>query len=352
LDQVVEASVTTRETLASFVARSILIFHSSTMGVKIVYTTVGFIGTSSILMLTALMMPQHTLSFFSLYGVRVARMWIYTMSVQTESSGNDFCRALRTMVSDDRLGWCDNLDTMTDIQDVQQRFCSQAFNHIWPSFCNGLSQGYALGTMVVMIIVLNLGLQAAAIYLLLDYAGRKANPKYRRASMIALSVGLSMLMLTLLYYGVEVLQNLDSVQSAGPLSSVFSAVLSTSKGTGVSRGYMMLWVAALFQIVALVLYSQVQWDKEESKYRENKAVREYEEENLRMQMQAGYGAAGPSSGGAVPMASAAPGQGGGFPQPGFQQPQPGFQQPQPGLQMQGFAQPQGFSGQQGGDFGI
>lgn len=329
------------------------------MGVKVGFLVSGFIATSGILLLTALTLPQHTLSFFTLYGVRVARMWIYMGSVQTESKSNDLCRALRQIVSEENLNWCDSLDGITDIQDVQHRFCSPVFDRVWPSFCQGLSGAYGFGTGMILVTVLNLGLQAIAIYLLHDYGNRKANPKYRKSSMMTLALGLAMLVMMLLIYGFQVLMDLNSVQSESAMSNVFSAVLSVSKGTGVSSGYLMLWTGALFQFVALCLYSQSKTESQEQLYAEGKAIREYEEE----QQHAGsYGTAAP--GPPLAMSSAAPAQGAqGFGQPmglaGQHWGMPGQPQVPLSMQQQGFAgmQQQGFVMPQQGlvqrqDFGV
>jgi len=328
------------------------------MGVKVGLLVSGFIATSTVLYILGLSLPQHTLSFFTLYGVRVARMWTYMGSVQTDSSGNDFCRALRQIVSEENLNWCDSLDGMTDIQDVQQRFCSPMFERVWPSFCVGLQGAYAFGMGMILVIVLNLGLQVAAIYLLLDYGNRKANPKYRKASMAALALGLVMVVMMLTSYGFQVLHNMSSVQSASGVSAVFSAVLSVSKGTGVSSGYLMLWTGALFQFVALCLYSQSKTASNEHYYHEGKALREHKEELEA----AGYGAA---AAGPTAMSPAAPAQAQGFGQQmgfagqpmgmpghpqGFAAQPAGFvmQQPQPGFVMQ--QQQQGIMPR--GDFGV
>jgi len=340
------------------------------MGVKVGFLVSGFVGCSMFMLVLGLFMPQHTLSFFTLYGVRVARMWTYMGSVQMESSSNDFCRALRQVVSEENLNWCDGLDAMTDIQDVQHRFCSPVFERVWPSFCQGLSSAYAFGMGMILVVVLNLGLQGIAIFLLVDYGNRKANPRYRKASMLALAVGLCMVVMMLTYYGFQVLTNLSSVQSASGVSSVFSAVLSVSKGTGVSAGYLMLWTGALFQFVALCLYSQAKTTSQEHFYQEGKALREHKEELEA----AGYGAAAP---GKKEMSQAAPGHAQGFGQQmgfagqpmgmpgqpqGFAAQPAGFvmqQQQQQQQQQQGFAmqqQQQGFGVQQQqgprGDFGV
>lgn len=334
------------------------------MGVKVGFLVSGFIATSMVMLILGLSLPQHTLSFFTLYGVRVARMWTYMGSVQTDSGSNDFCRALRQIVAEENLNWCESLDGMTDIQDVQHRFCSPVFERVWPSFCIGLSGAYAYGMGMILVIVLNLGLQVIAMYLLFDYGNRKANPKYRKASMLALAAGLLMVVMMLTFYGFQVLTNLSSVQSSSGVSSVFAAVLSVSKGTGVSSGYLMLWTGALFQFVALCLYSQAKTSSQEHFYQEGKALREHKEELEA----AGYGAA---AAGPMAMAPAAPGQAQGFGQPmgmpghpqGFAAQPAGFvmQQPQGFVmqqQQQGFGmqQQQGFGVQQhqgrGGDFGV
>jgi len=323
------------------------------MGVKIVYTVLGFIGLSATSLLTGLMTAQHSISFFSLYGIKVARIWVYMSSVQTQSSGNDFCRALKQIVSQENLNWCSGLDGLTDIQDVQQRFCSPAFAHVWPGFCNGLQSAYSVGMAVNLVVFVNLCLQVSAAYLLWDYIhGGKANPKYRKSSLITLGIGLVFLVMVLLYYGMAVLTELSSVSTGSGVSSIFSAVLAASKGIGMSHGYVFLWMGGVFQFCAIALFVEAKLHKQEEHYKENKALKEYQQDS------ATYG-----TGGGRELMSSATDHQQQIPagQPGFgMQPQGFGMQPQGfGMQPQGLGmQPQGFAAvqQQGfrrqGDFGV
>merc|ERR1740121_2805061 len=102
---------------------------------------------------------------------------------------------------------------MTDIEDVQHRFCSPIFERVWPAFCTGLSNAYAYGMGFLLVIFVNLCFQIAAVYLILDYGNRKANPKHRKASMMCLAIGLFMLVMGLIFYGFTVQHNLSSVQA-------------------------------------------------------------------------------------------------------------------------------------------
>lgn len=244
------------------------------MGVKVIYGVAALTFTSAVILMTGLSLPMHTVSFFTLYGVRVARMWTHMSSVKVETKDMDFCQALKRIVPEENLSWCYHFDSVSDLQDLQQRFCSPVLTTLWPNFCTGLQHAYGIGMLVLIALVLNILFQITAMYLLLDYGWRKANPKYRKASMAVLVAGFLGLCLSLALYGLLVLTNLSTIKSAG-VGHMMSAVLSVSKGTGVSSGYIVLWLGLLFQLVAILLYSNVKTETGEDTYIDQKSVKQY-----------------------------------------------------------------------------
>merc|ERR1719221_2353774 len=75
-------------------------------------------------------------------------------------------------------------------------------------------------------------------------------------------------------YGLLVINNLSTIQSAGA-GSLLSAVLSVNKGTGISDGYVILWVGLLFQLVAVLLYGHVKAEIDEDLYFEQKSKTDF-----------------------------------------------------------------------------
>lgn len=259
------------------------------MGVKVIHTIFCLTAASGAIFLLGLWVPQHTISFFSLYGVRVARMWTYIASVKFETSGNDFCAVLQKMSKGKTLSWCDNLDTMTDLQEFQQRMCSPVFAAIWPSFCDGLQWAYAIGALLTIAVLTNLIMQVASMYLLMDYGRRKANPAYRKAALILLASGLVFMMIVLALYAFLALVSMSDIQSSK--GQVFSMLLSASQGTGFSHGYVLLWLGVLFQLVAVWLFGEAKRSRAEDKLVDEKFQRAFEEEARHLE----YGAFAPPS---------------------------------------------------------
>jgi len=237
------------------------------MGIKVINTIIGLNIGAAAAYVIGLMTPMHSISFFgALGGIRVARMWTKLMSVNFETQGHEFCKAVEAIA--ERLGspqrgqWCADLTNTNDLQAVQQRMCSQLWTTVWPSFCDGLEWAYTLGMVLTVIFIVNFIVMGASMYMLNDYGHGKHKRQKRRSSMITLAIGLVVVVVFLFMYGLLAIGGLSDIDTANSLSW-FNGVLAVSRGVGFSYGFVMLWLGALLQVISLCLWHQTRKNGED-----------------------------------------------------------------------------------------
>jgi len=267
------------------------------MGVKSIYVIMGFTLVSILGQLLVIFTPQYTVSFFTLVGIRVSRVKLFLLWVTVQEHSSDMCTLLQKLRPDAPMGWCYGMEGTMDVQGFQQRMCTPAFNALWPGFCSSLQWAYSWGMLLSVGLLVNMGLLCGAIYLLCGYAGwgkkerfddqqqlvDEAVPTEREYPMYLTGQGLVAVSITTIIYGAFCLYGLTDINNAVGLD----AVISVSKGFGVSLGYIVLCIALLFQLIALMLYPMCQRVLAEELYLNRKAEEGFRKQQAEMR---GYGA--------------------------------------------------------------
>lgn len=212
----------------------------------------GIIATSSLTVVAIVLnaigasQPTHIMSFFSLIGLRIFRGKTYLLSWKLDDKSNDFCRVLPQSV-------CGNdIHEVHELQDISQRFCSTAATQFFPSICDGLSRAYVTGMAMVIVMVVNAVMLLIANYMLWDYINGAKKQSYRVNAQILMGWAVVLQCFLQVFYGAFVLMPLDQGGNSNP---IFSAVMSPSKNTGVSSGYLLMGTSVLVQFVMLAVVS-------------------------------------------------------------------------------------------------
>lgn len=246
------------------------------MGRQAAHFAMGLSGLSTFLMMFGLFMPFHKLSFFATGFARFADINIYLLSGSVEFSGNDACGVIRAYYPDS-VSSCEDLAGGHDLLDLSHRFCAPAISDLFKQACNGMSMAYALGLATVIFTLVNIVMQGIAGFMLYHYIYKKAQKKFREVSLVLACIGTAIVGLCLMVYMPAVTMQLDSITVGGTFGGLAGALLSPGGGLGVSKGYMIMWVAVLVQVIQIVLYKYGRIS-EETRMVEQKMQEQFEAE--------------------------------------------------------------------------
>jgi len=340
------------------------------MGRQAVHFAMGLSGLSSFLMMFGLFMRYHKLSFYSMKVFKALDLEIYLLTGKVEFAEGDACKFIRN-VAPESVSQCEDLAGNHDLMDLSHRFCAPAIDSLFKQACSGVSMAYALGLATVIFTIVNMVMQGIATFMLYHYLYKKAQKKYREVSLILACIGTCIVALCLMVYMPAVSMQLDNITVT--FGQFGSTIIDVAKGTGISHGYMIMWLAVLVQIVQIILYKYGRIS-DENRMVEQKMQEQFEAElaygtggggyggqpgpggdpyggsyDPQFAPQSGMGASGGYGGGYPPNQGAGyPPQSGGFQSfPGSQQyasppppmPMTGQQWQQPGSQMGSYPQP-------------
>jgi len=224
-----------------------------------------FLGVCvGLLVLVGLLQPQHKVSFYA-KGSPFATLKLYPTWLSIEKSGWQFDQQMpmwHPYKNRDRQynaryqserAWLTSLDfdRSRDIQAFKNRFCASTLRPLWPRICEGLDSAYKVG-MVCLLVGIFSGIlaQGLSAHFLYDYSRRRPSKRTRVAATLVLVVSFLASVLAQAYYLVHVTAPLDKMDSRAPH---IVALLGSSKISGASVGFWLLWVAIVVQALQLVV---------------------------------------------------------------------------------------------------
>lgn len=203
-------------------------------------------------------LPLHTVSFFTMKVVRVARVKFFSVWMNIQESSNVFCTGLEHL----EVGACNGLYGSHDMQDVAERFCAGGIRRAMPDVCEGLGRLFIFGIAFAFAVVVNVILLTVAIFMLYQYLGSSPKPRQRKTALILVSIGTVMLLSLLVGYLVMFVPQLDEAHTM--FGAIFSAgFLSASQGCGISPGLFLFMFVALLQLVMLMLFPSAKTESED-----------------------------------------------------------------------------------------
>lgn len=236
-----------------------------------------------------LCLPMHSVSFFTMMVGRVFRMQTSVLHVKVQEKSNDVFNAMNKL---NNKAWKSPLEGQRSIQEVAHRFCAQGIHTIFPDLCVGLSNAYLLGMLLLVVFLINMVVEVIAYGQFYAYLVDKPKKSRRRGAFTLLVAGTLPCTSMLLLYALGVLMYLDHMQPVGIVSFTFHP----NKGSGVSEGYFLLWLATLMQMGIAVGVNRSRTDHED--------IEEQRQDIIEMQRDL-FSAANPGLGPGVPTVAAA-----------------------------------------------
>jgi len=229
------------------------------MGRQAVHFAMGLSGLSSFMMLIGLCSRFHRLSFYSLGFVKAMDLEVYLLFGKVEMANSDPCSAISS-VAPESVSACEDLAGGHDLLDLSHRFCSPLITNIFRQSCSGMSMAYAVGLALVVFTLVNMVLQGISTFLLYNYVYKKAQKKLREVSKLLVCIGACIVALILIVYMPAVSMQLDNISVSVPGGSM---VIDVAKGTGIAKGYMLMWIAVMVQIVQIILHKYAKLSEED-----------------------------------------------------------------------------------------
>lgn len=209
------------------------------MGQKIINVSIALTGASVAMSVIALLLPMHKVWFFAGGTFPAFNIKTFVLSVDMESCQSTIMPS----------AFCDKLGGSPDLEDFAQRVCAPVVEKVFSNICTGFYNAHMLGVMLVVVVVLNAVLQGGSVYALHYYTTASTRKKYRSLSMILQAIGAFFVFMVLTSYFGVVLVQLTSIEARG----VMKALISPSRASGVSYGYIILWLSVLVQVAAIIL---------------------------------------------------------------------------------------------------
>jgi len=242
------------------------------MGKIVVHMAMAMSVGSVFVMPLLLCLPLHTLTFFSMKTIVVAKMKIFTGMANNDITEGDFCRFARA--ANGNIEFCETIQGHQNLQDMAQRFCVGAMSRAFRGMCEGLSAAYGIGLAIIIFQFVNAFLHIIALWSLYNYVYNTPKKVYRDMAFFLVLVGTCLNVICLGIYAPMVSIHLDNV-SIGVIG--LNWAIDISNGTGISLGYWIMWVAVMVQCMQLSLYKASR-SAEERLVVEMKMQREFEAE--------------------------------------------------------------------------
>lgn len=241
------------------------------MGRRTSYVGMGLAGLAFVISLISICLPMHRLAFY-ISVVKAGQVTVYAVYGYADLSRSDFCS-----IGSELPRLCQDLNGKQDLHEIQQRFCVNVVNRMFPNACTGLSYAYGLGILLVIVVVINWCLHGTGCWITYYYMVHSPKKDYREFAFVIITIGTCLHALTLLLYLLLVGWNLDNVEVETSLKLVSLNTLSASEGTGISFGFWFMWLSVLVQIVEIVLIKTVK-SSDEARLCEVRAQQEFEQE--------------------------------------------------------------------------
>jgi len=225
------------------------------MGRKFLWGTFGLSGAATLVNLIAIVSPFHKVEFSVV--LVFFRVTTYSLRVYVDFEESVVCSGVfrHSTVKDFCKYWKES--DSSELEDISLRMCSPAAMAAVPHACQGLRNAYGVGMAIVFCTVINIILSGTAAALLYHYLMEAPKKKYREVALALLTCGAMLSFILIGAYAPAVLHFLDDM--GGPLSGCCSSSHATS---GVSWGYILLWMGWLLQVIVVGLAYMVKSNQE------------------------------------------------------------------------------------------
>jgi len=292
------------------------------MGAKILNASMALTGFSVAVGLMAMFLPMHVLWF----SVGVP---LFSVDTKVLTVAIDCVTPMPQKV-------CDVFEGNPTLEEFAQHSCAPVVKGTVQNLCEGFQSAYVVGLMLVIVFVMNLMLQGAAVFSYNYYMGSSMRKKYRTLGVLLQSIGVFCVVSVLFIYYAVVIVYLNGVKPGGVAAGV--ALVGASHGAHASLGYIFMWVSCFLQVGSVMLSALGARSSQEELVEEAREQARFAAELGGMEMTGAYGQQGMQPQmqpqmqpypGTQPQMQPQMGMGG-FQQQGFQQ---------QGFQQQGFQQP-------------
>jgi len=222
---------------------------------------------SMVLYLTGIFLPQHSVSIYTLLLARLLRIQSYLLWAEVPDDTRTFCKIMQATIHAP-VPLCKSMEGQHMWTDLQEKVCAPLFQRFWPRLCDITSDAYAFGMILALILAVHIVVQLVSTALILKNCSIKGDKQMRKLGILLLSAGCAAVFGGILAYYVAVLSELDTlipmVNSINPIS----LVLSSSKGIGLSTGFICLIVGLLLNMVQIFLALQWRPESDDAQYAE------------------------------------------------------------------------------------
>lgn len=275
------------------------------MGQRILLVTIGLTGVAiGVGLIALLFLPVHKVLWF-LGPVAFFSVETHMLTVNIECA----------YPTPKKI--CEPFEANPTLEEFAQQACSPAISGSVANLCDGAYHAYVVGLMLVIVFVMNIMLQGAAMYSFNYYMTSSMRKKYRKIGVILQSIGVFFVVAVLVIYYAMVITYLNGVKIR------LISIVGASNGAGASYGYFFMWISCVLQIGSILLSVVGAGSSQEELVEEAREQARFAAE-MGTEMTGTYGQQGMYPGMQPQqmqpqMGMYAPGMGG-FQQPGFQQP--------------------------------
>lgn len=243
------------------------------MGKKLVFATIGLSGLTVLVNIISVCLPFHKVEFFLMGALPAFRLVTYTLRVYIDLPSSTFCKA--AALASQEPDFCDEFQGSQDIEDMAGRFCAPVVSQTFPNACLGMKYAQWIGLVLVLAVVTNTILNVIACVLVYHYQASSPKKKYRQVALGLHIAGVLAVQVGLIAYCPSAIIHLDHIEPRVNL-----ALVSASNMSGVSKGYLLMWVGVILELVVIVL-SNIMKSSDEDLYAE---AREHHRFMMEMEM--------------------------------------------------------------------